>query len=257
MEQFPPEFVLHHVPLFAVLGLGTGEAGAAPGTQPQPPPPASGLPGSAAAAGDSLAARRAALDGATQAAKRSLLALLLARNNASVWDTRAPRTLFRTIAIDKVRRAAAGRSCTAHTAADAVAANPVHLVHLAALSHVACPNLPRPHAPPASPLLAYWRPTSKTHSFPRRQSAAKTAGSATPSPLSPLNPASPMFPDGIISPLWVGRHRDVLPAVVVGFYELWESVDPSSRRDPLGAQQVSSLERDRDLLLVNEINEKR
>lgn len=84
----------------------------------------------------------------------------------------------------------------------------------------------------------------------------------THSPLSPLNPTSPLYPDGIMTPLWVHRHKEVIPSVVVGFYELWDkdrpdSVDPAAGKDPLGVQMDLGLERERDLILCSEMNEKK
>jgi trafficking protein particle complex subunit 11 len=40
------------------------------------------------------------------------------------------------------------------------------------------------------------------------------------SPLSPLNSESPLYPDGIMTTMWIRKHRDIIPAVFVSFYEL-------------------------------------
>ncbi|MCJ1308094.1 hypothetical protein MMC25_001745 [Agyrium rufum] len=38
------------------------------------------------------------------------------------------------------------------------------------------------------------------------------------SPLSPLTPDSPTFPDGILTPLWFGKHQSLLPAAIISFF---------------------------------------
>lgn len=52
--------------------------------------------------------------------------------------------------------------------------------------------------------------------------ASLSAFSALPprSPLSPLHPNSPQFPDGLIAPVWVRKHRELVPSVFVSFYTL-------------------------------------
>src|SRR5690348_7073859 len=63
--------------------------------------------------------------------------------------------------------------------------------------------------PPHSPLL----------------SAAVATGSPPPplvlhSPLSPLTPSSPLYPDGIISPVWITKHQSRLPSAFLIFFTL-------------------------------------
>lgn len=51
------------------------------------------------------------------------------------------------------------------------------------------------------------------------------AGSPPPTPHSPLSPlisTSPLYPDGIISPIWVRKHSDMIPSVFVLFLRLME-----------------------------------
>ncbi|CAL5873495.1 uncharacterized protein PFLUO_LOCUS7774 [Penicillium psychrofluorescens] len=38
------------------------------------------------------------------------------------------------------------------------------------------------------------------------------------SPISPLTPGSPTFPDGLLTPLWVTKHQDLVPAAVINFF---------------------------------------
>ncbi|KAJ3037737.1 hypothetical protein HDV00_001387, partial [Rhizophlyctis rosea] len=133
--------------------------------------------------------------------KRSLLQTLLAKNNASVWDSAGSggAPLFRVVALEK------------------------------------------------------------SHLFPSKK---RFQAAGTHSPLSPLTPNSPLHPDGIMSPLWINRHKEVVPSVLVGFYELWDKERPDAGdsqagKDPLGMQVDLGLERERDLILCSEINEKK
>ncbi|EMD01067.1 hypothetical protein BAUCODRAFT_194601 [Baudoinia panamericana UAMH 10762] len=50
------------------------------------------------------------------------------------------------------------------------------------------------------------------------------------SPLSPLSPSSPIYPDGIFTPLWVAKHQEQVPALLVAFYDL-SSEESSSRNE--------------------------
>lgn len=59
-----------------------------------------------------------------------------------------------------------------------------------------------------------------------------------------------------MTPAWVQRHKETMPCIVVGFYDLWEQAEANSV-DPLGAQKTLNLERERDLILCSEINEKK
>ncbi|KAH9816625.1 hypothetical protein DFH28DRAFT_1125408 [Melampsora americana] len=50
------------------------------------------------------------------------------------------------------------------------------------------------------------------------------------SPLSPLTPTSPLYPDGIISPIWIRKHCDMIPSVFVLTSTLWEPPSSSISR---------------------------
>lgn len=78
------------------------------------------------------------------------------------------------------------------------------------------------------------------------------------SPLSPLNSHSLLFPDGIMTPRWINKHREELPSVILSFHELWEAPQSTSNtKDPLSIQNTSSHDREHDQQLAVEINEKR
>ncbi|KAI8915996.1 Gryzun, putative trafficking through golgi-domain-containing protein, partial [Gorgonomyces haynaldii] len=74
--------------------------------------------------------------------------------------------------------------------------------------------------------------------------------------LSPLNTSSALYPDGIITQGYITRHTKQVPAVFVMVQDLWESVE-QPKKDPLGLNQVSTLERDHDQITCAQITEAR
>ncbi|KAF2238220.1 hypothetical protein EV356DRAFT_526064 [Viridothelium virens] len=86
---------------------------------------------------------------------------------------------------------------------------------------------PRKAAPP---------PTSPTMSPHNSQSINHPTSRALHSPLSPLSPASPIYPDGIMTPLWLEKHQYNVPAVFVSVVTF--SSDPS--RDSLNDNQLKN-----------------
>ncbi|KAF8331398.1 Gryzun, putative trafficking through golgi-domain-containing protein [Cantharellus anzutake] len=72
------------------------------------------------------------------------------------------------------------------------------------------------------------------------------------SPLSPLIPSSPLYPDGLIAPVWVRKHLELVPSVFVLFLRLWEPPPPSSPLDT-GNSQDREEERKQDADLSAEI----
>jgi hypothetical protein len=78
------------------------------------------------------------------------------------------------------------------------------------------------------------------------------------SPLSPLTSSSPLYPDGLIAPVWVRKHAELVPSVFVLFLRLYES--PEVGETPLSAEEQHSREakeREMDDALVKEIGERR
>ncbi|KAG8957730.1 hypothetical protein FRC03_009851 [Tulasnella sp. 419] len=72
------------------------------------------------------------------------------------------------------------------------------------------------------------------------------------SPLSPLTPSSPLYPDGLIAPIWVRKHIELVPSVFVLFLRLSES--PAMASPLEGRQEIEKEEeRKRDAELAAEI----
>lgn len=82
--------------------------------------------------------------------------------------------------------------------------------------------------------------------------------------LSPLSHDSPLYPDGVMTPLWVKKHL-YSPSVVVGFYDLWDwqteaghPPRPQRETGPLASQVlIDPTEREHDTNLAIEINARR
>ncbi|EED20258.1 conserved hypothetical protein [Talaromyces stipitatus ATCC 10500] len=51
------------------------------------------------------------------------------------------------------------------------------------------------------------------------------------SPISPLTPGSPTFPDGILTPLWMLKHQDLVPAATINVFPLTSDPSMSTLRD--------------------------
>lgn len=75
-------------------------------------------------------------------------------------------------------------------------------------------------------------PSITTGSTATPSEASIAAFSALPprSPLSPLHPNSPQFPDGLIAPVWVRKHRELVPSVFVSFHCLPTASDMEQLR---------------------------
>ncbi|KAL1915276.1 uncharacterized protein VTP21DRAFT_7552 [Calcarisporiella thermophila] len=105
---------------------------------------------------------------------------------------------------------------------------------------------------------SYRFPPKKSHPSPSNPSVAH-------SPLSPNTPESPLYPDGIMTPLWIRKHRDQVPSIMIAFYDLW---DWSMEKNPSELQKLEPtvqgplgladpIEREKDAELAAEISEKR
>ncbi|CAG8498132.1 7467_t:CDS:10 [Ambispora gerdemannii] len=184
MESLPREFILHRVPLMAVMGLGTGK-------DSEPTSPTS--PTSSVSRRNSMSTGSSSPVTSRQQISKSLLALLTAKNHhgggGGIWE------------------AGKGSNATFHVVA-----------------------------------------VEKNHEFPPRKFSTRSSSSPTAphltmpvphSPLSPLTPGSPLHPDGLISPIWIRKHRENVPAVAVGFYELWDWSSLSTITGGISVGQIS------------------
>lgn len=61
------------------------------------------------------------------------------------------------------------------------------------------------------------------------------------SPLSPLTPDSPLYPDGIMTTMWIRKHRDIIPSVFVSLYELKSDEKPYNISDEELARHLNEL----------------
>ncbi|PWY81793.1 hypothetical protein BO70DRAFT_315091 [Aspergillus heteromorphus CBS 117.55] len=77
--------------------------------------------------------------------------------------------------------------------------------------------------PPASP------PTSPTTG--QDNGTSRGASVVLHSPISPLTPSSPTFPDGLLTPLWVTKHQNIVPAAVINCFPFCFDPNMSSLRD--------------------------
>src|ERR1043165_2315132 len=102
MDSYPPEFILHHIPLMAVIGLGTARD-----LVEQPTSTTSSMPSSPISPKSSQS-RRSSLATSTpistrQQLPRNLLALLTSKSHAGVWGPgKNAGAVFHVVAVDKV-----------------------------------------------------------------------------------------------------------------------------------------------------------
>ena len=61
------------------------------------------------------------------------------------------------------------------------------------------------------------------------------------SPLSPFTPDSPLYPDGIMTTMWIRKHRDIIPSVFVSLYELKSEEKPYNISDEELARHLVEL----------------
>ncbi|KAK4058130.1 hypothetical protein OIO90_000869 [Microbotryomycetes sp. JL221] len=78
------------------------------------------------------------------------------------------------------------------------------------------------------PLKARPASAAATASTSSNQVPVPTTNAPLHSPISPLTPTSPLYPDGIMAPIWIRKHREMTPAVFVLVLRLAE-VDHASK----------------------------
>ncbi|GAA5871782.1 hypothetical protein JCM3774_000298 [Rhodotorula dairenensis] len=105
------------------------------------------------------------------------------------------------------------------------------------------------------------RPASASSSLPQPGQSATVPAPVPPvaspaaalhSPISPLTPSSPLYPDGLIAPIWIRKHRELVPAVFVLVLRLYET-PPGSGVGPTDPVEREDHERAEDAKLVSEI----
>ncbi|KAB5589557.1 Glutathione transferase omega-1 [Ceratobasidium theobromae] len=95
----------------------------------------------------------------------------------------------------------------------------------------------------------------KTVSLPPRKVQLQPTGQAGQlplpprSPLSPLTPTSPLYPDGLIAPIWIRKHIELVPSVFVLFMRLWEAPAPKSPLEPRTESEEEEKQRDTELAM--------
>lgn len=91
---------------------------------------------------------------------------------------------------------------------------------------------PPPASPPTSP------PARQGHDISHASSLILH------SPISPLTPTSPTFPDGLLTPLWVTKHQNLVPAAVINFFPFCLDHNMSSLRDNQLKIEINGLKKE-------------
>lgn len=101
--------------------------------------------------------------------------------------------------------------------------------------------------------------------FPPRKARLPNNQTGPHSPISPFSSTSPLYPDGIMAPIWVRKHRELVPSVFVLILRLYEFGHPYSMtaEDPgnshpidepdVGPLEKEKVERVRDSEIITEI----
>ncbi|KAI8996802.1 Gryzun, putative trafficking through golgi-domain-containing protein [Pilobolus umbonatus] len=125
--------------------------------------------------------------------------------------------------------------------------------------HEATSHLSNQQAPPFRVISV-----SKDYMLPNKISSTSANMPPPHSNLSPLSSESPLFPDGVMTSLWIKKHL-YSPSVIVGFYDLWDwnsepgnAPRPRKETGPLASQiLIDPIERENDTHLSVEINNRR
>ncbi|KAF6766968.1 protein of unknown function DUF1683, C-terminal [Kalmanozyma brasiliensis GHG001] len=195
MNAFPSELLHHHFACMVVAGLTA------------PSKPASNTASASSSSAPAVSTLTDATPGAA-AAPADHPTTVFPDLTASLHDilaSRARNTLW-----DPSR----GRSAVFHT---------VFADHLYRLPPLKTKPSAR-HVPPIPSI------TAGSSATPSESSTAAFSALPPRSPLSPLHPNSPQFPDGLIAPVWVRKHRDLVPSVLVSFHVLPASPDTEELR---------------------------
>ena len=92
-------------------------------------------------------------------------------------------------------------------------------------------------------------------------SSASRPDNTPHSPLSPLTPSSPLYPDGVMAPIWVRKHAELVPSVFVLFLRLYEPENPPEGEDQESkvVREMAEKEKEKEMddALVREIGDRR
>lgn len=87
------------------------------------------------------------------------------------------------------------------------------------------------------PVKVTTAPSTQPTFQPPSHSHSHSTSLPSRSPLSPHTPNSPVYPDGLIAPVWIRKHTDLLPSNFVLFHKLSAPSTPLSDEDgPLIAE---------------------
>ncbi|KAB8339052.1 hypothetical protein FH972_021988 [Carpinus fangiana] len=102
--------------------------------------------------------------------------------------------------------------------------------------------------------LYVFRRCGNEYSFPTRKAVSQASpadietqeimspgANVLHSPLSPLSPGSPLYPDGVMTPLWMQKHRQLTPAFVLFFYQLSTDEKMQSLHDNQLKQEINTI----------------
>ncbi|KAF9020250.1 hypothetical protein BGZ52_002720 [Haplosporangium bisporale] len=113
--------------------------------------------------------------------------------------------------------------------------------------------------------LFYVIPEQRSYVLPPTRKFLQQTGQQHLLPsLSPTSSSSPLYPDGLISPVFVKRHREQIPSVFIAIVDLWDrestGADGEHQRNfsdkgPLGV--IDPMEREHDIVLAQELLERR
>ncbi|KAJ5160576.1 uncharacterized protein N7482_007580 [Penicillium canariense] len=91
-------------------------------------------------------------------------------------------------------------------------------------------------------------PRTSSPTSPTTDSDGSSPASSSPyvlhSPISPLSPGSPTFSDGLLTPLWVTKHQDLVPAAVINFFPFSLDQNMNSLRDNQLKIEINSLKKE-------------
>ncbi|KAI0244854.1 hypothetical protein L0F63_000853 [Massospora cicadina] len=98
--------------------------------------------------------------------------------------------------------------------------------------------------------------------FPVKRARSVAGVPSTHSVLSPLCPISPLYPDLLMTPVWLRKHLSDLPGAILAFYKPWLPGEAEGYRPNLTANQPVNVApgppyRESDAALAAEINEAR